>query len=48
MFFSYHTDIICSSVCWGTSFSGMLKGGPVGMGGQKNSGGRMRGEINHG
>ena len=48
MFFSYHTDIICSSVRWGTSFSAMLKGRLVGMGVQKNSGGIMRGEMDHG
>ena len=36
LLFSHHTDIICSFVCFGTSFSGMIKGGHVEMEGQKN------------
>ena len=46
LLFSHHTDIICSFVCFGTSFSGMIKGGTCGNGGTKKiSGGQG---MNHG
>ena len=38
-FLSHHTDIICSSVSWGTNIAEMIKGGHVGTGTQKHSGG---------
>ena len=44
LFFSHHTKIICSSMQRGTTFSGMIKGGHVGMRGPK----KVREEMDDG